>query len=133
MVANKRSINISEEIDIILAVKEAMEMAKKAGFNETRQHMIGTAVSELARNIKVYATKGQISIRILKRNKNSGIEIIAEDNGPGIKNLGEAMKENFSTTESLGLGLPSVKRLMDEFTIESKVGEGTKIITRKWA
>ncbi|MEN8711351.1 MAG: anti-sigma regulatory factor [Arenicellales bacterium] len=94
--------------------------------------MVATAVSELARNIYLYAMKGEVTIRVLERETNKGIEIVAEDNGPGIADIGAAMKDHFSTSYGLGLGLPGVKRLMDEFGIDTKRGVGTKITVRKW-
>ena len=95
--------------------------------------MVGTSVSELARNIYLYAFKGEFTVRILKRGNKNGIEIVAKDNGPGIPDLAMAMKDSFSTSDGLGLGLPGVKRMMDEFTIDSKSNVGTKVTARKWS
>jgi serine/threonine-protein kinase RsbT len=94
--------------------------------------MISTAVSELARNMFIYAKKGIISMSFFSENSKSGIEIVAEDFGPGIQDIDKAMEENFSTGGTMGVGLPGTKRLMDYFKIESKIGVGTKVVTRKW-
>ena len=127
-----RTIPISEEIDAGLAPSEAMILAEAIGLSRTKQYMVATAVSELARNIVNYASKGQITLRVVRRGSQEGIEIVAEDNGPGIADVSQAMQDHFSTSGGLGLGLPGAKRLMDEFKIESKVGKGTKVTAIKW-
>ena len=94
--------------------------------------MISTAVSELARNILKYAGRGEIRLRRVDGPAGRGIEIQAEDNGPGIPDPEAAMRDHYSSSGTLGLGLPGVKRLMDEFSLESRVGEGTRVTARKW-
>lgn len=128
----EKRIKISEETDIAKAAFEGKLLAWTAGFKETGQYMIATAISELARNIFIYALRGEIIIKIIEKNSKKGLEIIAQDEGSGIKDIGQAMKDNFSSSKGLGLGLPGVKRLMDEFVIENKAGVGTKIMARKW-
>ena len=128
----KKRIKISEEIDIVKAAFEGKLLAWTVGFKETGQYMIATVISELARNIFIHALRGEIIIKIIENNNKKGLEIIAQDEGFGIKDIGQAMKDNFSTSNGLGLGLPGVKRIMDEFVIETKAGVGTKITVRKW-
>ena len=128
----EKQIKISLEIDVSQAAIEARSLAETAGFSQNQQYMVSTAVSELARNMFLYALKGKINIRILHNKTQKGIEIIAEDDGPGIVDIGKALEDNFSTGASLGLGLPGVKRLMDEFMIDTERGRGTKITVRKW-
>lgn len=130
---NAKQIIITHEVDIAIATSEARVLAAAGGFKQTEQYMIATAVSELARNIFRYATRGEISIKIIGEATKKGIEIIAQDNGPGIEDIGKAMTDHFSTSDSLGLGLPGVKRLMDEFEIDSDHRRGTKITARKWS
>ena len=96
------------------------------------QAMIATAVSELAMNIVKYAERGYVTVGVISQMGQLGIEVIAEDQGPGISNRLEALMDNMSTGGSLGLGLPGVRRLMDEFLMDSSEGFGTKIVTRKW-
>ncbi|WP_407947314.1 ATP-binding protein [Pectinatus sottacetonis] len=94
---------------------------------------MATAASELSTNILRYATTGEIILRIISTAETIGIEIIASDKGPGIPDIKMALKDNFTTTnKSLGMGLPSVKRIMDDFIIDSHLGKGTYILTRKW-
>lgn len=129
---NIKQINIFHEIDIAVATSEAKKIAEAVGFKETEQYMIATAVSELARNIFRYAVRGEITIKIITKKNKKGIEIVAQDNGPGIEDIEKAMKDHFSTGRGLGLGLPGVRRLMDEFVIDSEWQKGTKITIRKW-
>ena len=129
----EKQIEISEEIHVDEAAGDARELAKTAGFTPVGQSMVSTAVSELARNIYRYAINGQITIKLLDNMNSKGIEVIAEDNGPGITDLESAMKNGFSTTDnSLGVGLPGVKRMMDEFLIDTGSSIGTRITIRKW-
>lgn len=127
-----RHFTISRESDAAKATYVTRMIAQEAGFNTTRQTMIATAVSELATNILKYATRGYISIGIIRQMTHVGIEIIAEDQGPGISDRVKALSDHYSTGDSLGLGLPSVKRLMDEFIMDSDESVGTKIVVRKW-
>ncbi len=126
-------IKISEENDIVLARKMAKDFANKAGFSLADVTKIATTVSELARNIYRYAKEGLILFK-LRGDEKDTIEIVAFDEGPGIEDLELALTKGYSTTKrSLGLGLSGIKRLMDEFKIESKPGKGTivKVAKRK--
>ncbi|MBV9508712.1 MAG: anti-sigma regulatory factor [Caulobacteraceae bacterium] len=104
----------------------------KAGFKGSDLTLIATAISEVARNIVVYAQRGEISLRLATGGGRQGIEVVATDEGPGIADLEQAMQDGFSTGRSLGLGLPGARRLMDEFEIASTVGKGTTVTMRKW-
>lgn len=126
-------ISIISESDIVKARQTGRDLSRKMGFSLTDQARITTGISELARNILLYAGSGEIKIRIIELNGQKGIEIIAEDKGPGIKNIKQAMLDGFSTSKGLGMGLPGTKRLMDELFINSTIGIGTQVITRKWA
>jgi serine/threonine-protein kinase RsbT len=94
--------------------------------------LIATAISELARNIVTYAKKGEMQLRAQKESSRQGILVIAKDKGAGISNIKLALQDGFSTSGSLGLGLPGVKRLVDEFEIVSGNGRGTVVTIRKW-
>ena len=106
-------------------------MAEALGFDQSIVLKIKTAVSELARNILKYAEKGTITITPLHTSE-KGIEIFARDNGPGITDVETALTDNYSSSGTLGLGLPGVKRMMDEFEIDTQVNQGTRITVRKW-
>lgn len=128
----EKRIKISEEIDIAMASFEARKLAEAIGSKQSEQCMVSTVVSELARNIFLYAMKGEVTIRAIERKGKKGIEVVAEDEGPGIEDIGKAMEDHFSTSGSLGLGLPGVKRLMDEFMIDTDRRRGTKVVARMW-
>ena len=123
---------IRTEMDASRAVIESTEYSQAAGFPETPSRMIATAVSELARNILKYAVTGEIQLRRVKEVGRRGVEIEAIDRGPGIADCEAAMNDHFSSGGTLGLGLPGVKRMMDEFSLESTLGEGTRVTARKW-
>jgi serine/threonine-protein kinase RsbT len=125
-------IKIAEEMDIAKAVFAAESLAKMAGCSKTSQCMVATAVSELATNIFLYALRGEVCLSILERRGQRGIEVIARDEGPGIKDIPAVMGEDFISAHGLGLGLKGVNRLMDEFIIDTKRRRGTKITARKW-
>lgn len=125
-------VKIVNEWDIVAARQLGRNLAKELGFGTVDQARITTAISELARNIYLYAGQGQICIEILSENGKSGLKLIAMDSGPGIKDVRQVMQDGFSTSGGLGAGLPGVKRLMDEFDIQTSMGEGTDIQAIKW-
>ena len=128
----KERVVINSDTDIVIARQKGRAVAAKAGFGATDLTLIATAISELARNIVLYACRGEIDLASIANGERSGVEVVARDEGPGITNIGQAMQGGFSTSGSLGLGLPGVRRLMDEMEIESTVGKGTTVTTRKW-
>jgi serine/threonine-protein kinase RsbT len=123
---------IRSEMDASRTVLESTLYSREAGFDETPSRMIATAVSELVRNILKYAGTGEIRLRRVKEPSRRGIEIQAVDRGPGIADCEAAMHDHYSSGGTLGLGLPGVKRMMDEFSLESIPGEGTRVTARKW-
>ena len=125
-------ISISSDVDIVKARQAGRTVAEDAGFVFTELALIATAISELARNIVRYARSGEIVIRSTTNSTRRGIEIVAQDSGPGIRDIEQALQIGFSTAGGLGLGLPGVRRLMDEFDIQSKLGQGTTVRITKW-
>ena len=125
-------MNVSGDIDVAYAALTAKNYAKEIGFSKADQYMISTAVSELAQNIFVYAKEGTIHLNFVEEHSKRGIEVVAEDSGPGIQDIEMAMKDNFSTHGTMGVGLPGTKRLMDDFQVDTHRTQGTKIIIRKW-
>ncbi|MGE7768265.1 anti-sigma regulatory factor [Peribacillus sp. NPDC096540] len=125
-------VKIINEWDIVAARQLGRNVAKELGFGTIDQARITTAISELARNIYLYAGQGSVSIEKLNINGKSGLKIIAEDQGPGIEDIRKVMEDGYTTSGGLGAGLPGAKRLMDDFDIESIPGEGTKIVATKW-
>ena len=118
----RSSVDIYTEWDIVAARQLGRNEAKKSGFGTVDQARITTAISELARNIYLYAGKGKIEIMRLSENDLYGITIIASDDGPGIPDMRKVMEDGFSTSGGLGAGMPGVRRLMDEFKVDTELG-----------
>jgi serine/threonine-protein kinase RsbT len=125
-------VAIDRDGDVITARHKGRELAQQVGFAGSDLTIIATAISEIARNIVVYAQRGEVSLSIVEKDGRNGILVVARDDGPGIPDVDRAMRDGFSTGNSLGLGLPGAKRLMDEFEITSTVGKGTTVTMRKW-
>ncbi|MGN7479636.1 anti-sigma regulatory factor [Solibacillus silvestris] len=128
----KSTVEIITEWDIVAARQLGRNEAKAIGFGAVDQARITTAISELARNIYLYARAGEVAIERISGDGKVGIRIIAADKGPGINNLKKVMEDGYSTSGGLGAGLPGVKRLMDTMDIQSSVGKGTTVIIEKW-
>ena len=126
------TVEILGEMDIVTARQAGRQLAARIGFSTTDQTLVATAISEVARNIVVYAQRGEVALGRIEERGRLGIEVIARDHGPGIENLELAMRDGYSTKQSLGLGLPGAKRLMDEFHLASEMGRGTTVTMRKW-
>ncbi len=126
-------IQVTGEHHIAQARQAAKALAEAIGFKRVLTYYVATSVSELAGNLFFHATRGgTITLVASRRNGKVNIEVIAEDEGPGIPDVKQAMQDGFSTNGGLGGGLPGVERLMDEFEITSAVGVGTRIVARKW-
>jgi serine/threonine-protein kinase RsbT len=123
---------IGGEGDIVTARKIVREAAAAVGFGLIDVTRIVTAASELTRNIYHYAGTGVMRWRQISAGGREGLELVFEDEGPGIPDVAQAMEEGFSTGKGLGLGLPGAKRLTDEMTVESSPGRGTVVLVRKW-
>ena len=123
---------ISSDLDIVIARTLARDTAKLLGFGAIDQARIATAVSELARNIFLYAGSGSVTVSEIERTGRKGIEIVCEDQGPGIADVALVMRDGYSTSRGMGMGLPGARRLMDEFDLTSSEGVGTTITCRKW-
>lgn len=125
-------ISIDTDTDIVTARQRGRQLAAELGFTPVALTLIATAISELARNILLYAKHGEIILRTTQHGENPCIMVIARDEGPGIADLKQALQVGYSTSGSLGLGLPGVRRLMNEFEIQSELGKGTTVTVKKW-
>lgn len=130
--AAETRIGIDHESDIVAARQKGRELAAHAGFQPSDATLIATAISEVARNIVVYAQRGEVVLGLVQDGRRRGIVIIARDDGPGIPDVALAMRDGYSTGKSLGLGLPGARRIVDEFEISTEVGRGTIVTMRKW-
>lgn len=126
---------IHSAVDIVTARQRGRTLALELGFNGADVTLIAAAISEVARNIVDHAKEGEIVMCSLGNGAvggRRGIQIIARDQGPGIRDVAQAMQYGYSTRKGLGVGLPGAKWLMDEFDIASEVGRGTTITMKKW-
>jgi serine/threonine-protein kinase RsbT len=125
-------VPITCEIDIVAARQEGRALGSTLGFSSSELTVIATAVSEIARNIVKYARDGDITFSLVGTVPRRGLMIVAKDNGPGIADLSLALQDGYSTSKSLGVGLPGARRLMDDFEIDTELGKGTVIKMIKW-
>ena len=130
---SKDTIKVVKEQDSVFLKNRVKEVAVKIKMGLVNQTRLITAASELVRNMLRYANGGSCLIEVVSSGRNNGVRLTFSDNGPGIPDISAAMRDGFSTGKSLGLGLPGTKRLVNEFDIQSKVGEGTKVTILKWA
>ena len=131
-VTRKARVPVKSDTDILTARQQGKALASEAGFSLSDLTLIMTAISELARNIVTYAKKGEVELSLVEQGKERGIVVVARDEGPGIADIDLAMTDGYSSTNSLGLGLPGARRLMDDFEIVSKPGRGTTVTMKKW-
>jgi serine/threonine-protein kinase RsbT len=130
--ADEVCVPINCDRDIILARQRGKDLAARQGFSSTDLTLIATAISELARNIVLYAKSGEIILKPLRQGDKRGISVVARDQGPGIPDVARSLQDGYSTSRSLGLGLPGVRRLMDAFEVVSAVNRGTTVVAKKW-
>ncbi len=123
---------IHREVDVYVAIGRGREMATTLGFNNIDRTRLEIVILELTRNLLVHAGGGELRLELVARHEQKGIAVEALDTGPGIADIALALSDGYSTVHTLGAGLPGVKRLMDEFSIESTVGVGTQIRAIKW-
>jgi serine/threonine-protein kinase RsbT len=125
-------LSIHSEADIVVARRTVRDVAVSIGFGITDVTRVVTASSELARNVYKYGRGGIMRWRRIERDGRHGVELQFVDHGPGIPDISLALQQGYSTGRGLGLGLPAVKRLMDELDIHSVVGSGTTVTSKKW-
>jgi serine/threonine-protein kinase RsbT len=130
--ANEIRVKITSSPDIVMARQHGRIMAAHLGFSGSDLTIIGTVISEIARNIVEHAKSGEITLKSANGNSKRGIIVVAQDEGPGIPDIDRALQDGYTTGKGLGLGLPGSKQLMDEFEISSVVGQGTTIMMKKW-
>jgi serine/threonine-protein kinase RsbT len=130
LLSEQRPIRSSEDV---VGVRQAVrQRAVELGFNLVDQTKIVTAASELARNTLTYGGGGFVRLECLEEGPRRGLRLIFEDEGPGIANVELAMKDGFTTGNGLGLGLSGARRLSNEFAVDSRVGEGTRVTIVRW-
>jgi serine/threonine-protein kinase RsbT len=126
-------VAIESDADVVTARQRARAMASQLDFSSTDQTLLATAISEVARNITAYATRGEVVLSVITDDDGRrGIRVIARDQGPGIENLELALQDGYTSGSGLGLGLPGARRLVDDFDIETAPGQGTTVTLVMW-
>jgi serine/threonine-protein kinase RsbT len=131
-VAGEVRIPVQTDADVVSARKQGRELAAQAGFSATELTIIATAISEIARNIVMFAERGEVVVSLVGENSRQGVSVVARDVGPGIPDLERALTDGYSGYGGMGLGLPGSRRLMDEFEITTEVDKGTTVTMTKW-
>jgi serine/threonine-protein kinase RsbT len=126
------TLPVREESDILLVRKLVRERATELRFSVLDQTKLMTAASELGRNTLIHGGGGTMLLESVVKNDRRGLRLTFEDKGPGIADLDQAMTDGFTTKRGLGLGLGGSKRLVDEFEVISRVGEGTRVTATLW-
>ena len=128
-------IAIESDHDVVTARQRARELAAGLDLTSTDQTLLATAISEVARNITTYATRGEVLLSIVRDAGppvREGIRVVARDKGPGIADVELAMQDGYTSGGGLGLGLPGARRLVHDFKIETAPGRGTKVTLVMW-
>lgn len=133
MANEEARVRITSDDDIVIARQEGRRLSATLGFSSTDLTLIATAISEITRNIRLYAGEGQVQLKLVRERDREGIVVVARDSGPGIADLELAMQDGYSTGGSSGLGLPGARRLMDEFEVRSGPGQGVTVTMKKWS
>lgn len=125
-------VEVASDADIVPARAQGRALASELGFSRTDATLVATVISEVARNIVVHAGRGEIELKLAYEPGRRGVVVVARDEGPGIRDVDEALREGFGTKGGLGLGLPGVRRIMDEFVIQSAPHHGTTVTMHMW-
>jgi serine/threonine-protein kinase RsbT len=126
------AFRIGTSEDVVRIRRVVREWAIAAGFGLVEQTKMVTAASELARNTVLHGGGGRVRLELLQEDARQGLRAVFEDEGPGIPDVQLALRDGYSTGTGLGLGLGGSRRLVDEFQLESKPGEGTRVSITRW-
>jgi serine/threonine-protein kinase RsbT len=130
-VVSTESVPVKSEPDVVIVRRRVREISAQLGFSLVDQTKVVTAASELARNTIIHGGGGKLQLEALNGPR-VGLRLIFEDTGPGIPDIELALRDGFTTGSGLGLGLGGSKRLVNEFDILSRPGEGTKVTITRW-
>lgn len=130
-VVSTETVPVKTEPDVVAVRRRVREVSAQMGFTLVDQTKVVTAASELARNTIIHGGGGKLCLEMLNGPRR-GLRLTFEDNGPGIPDIELALRDGFTTGSGLGLGLGGSKRLVNEFEIFSRPGEGTKVVVTRW-
>jgi serine/threonine-protein kinase RsbT len=126
------TVTIRDQSDVVKVRHEVRTWAAKYGFSVVDQTKIVTAASELARNTLIYGLGGTCTLDWVESSDRAGLRLVFADEGPGIPDIQQALRDGFTTGNGMGLGLGGARRLMSDFNIESEPGKGTRITVVRW-
>ncbi len=129
--SSQREFPIRSVVDVVRARRSGLDIALKMGFHQAEANKVAVVISELGRNIELYAGEGMITVITYTSGGGRYIEIVAEDEGPGIPDIDRVLAGGYTTSQGMGLGISGSRRLMDEFEIQSQVGKGTRVRAMK--
>lgn len=132
-VLKSESIPVRTSEDVVLVRTTVRKLAAELKFGIVDQTKIVTAASEIARNTLDYGRGGDVRMEALHNGTKKGLRMVFVDNGPGIKDIDQALTDGFTSGNGMGLGLGGTRRLMDDFEIASKLNEGTTVTITKWS
>lgn len=130
-VVSTETVPVKTEPDVVAVRRTIRDLAARLGFSLVDQTKLVTAASELARNTIIHGSGGFMQVETLNGPR-TGLRLTFEDKGPGIPNIELALRDGYTTGFGLGLGLGGSKRLVNEFDIVSRPGEGTKVVVTRW-
>jgi len=131
-VTRSEQLELRSAADVVSVRQAVRTWAIEAGFSLVDQTKMVTAASEIARNTIDYGGGGTATLDLIVESPRRGLRVVFEDKGPGITDIQQAMTDHFTTGNGLGLGLGGAKRLVNEFHISSRVGEGTRVVITRW-
>lgn len=131
-VLKREQLPLRSSTDVVLARQKVREWSTDLRFSLVDQTKLVTAASELARNALDHGHGGQMTLEVVNGMAKTGLKLVFEDNGPGIPDVEQALKDGFTTGSGMGLGLGGSRRLVNEFSIESELGKGTKVTVLRW-
>lgn len=131
VVLSSETVPVASEVDVVTVRRLVREAATRLGFSLVDQTKVVTAASELARNTLIHGGGGRMDLATLNGPR-VGLKLTFADKGPGIADIQLALRDGFTTGSGLGLGLGGAKRLVNEFEIDSRPGEGTKVVITRW-
>jgi serine/threonine-protein kinase RsbT len=126
------TLEIRSSADVVAVRQAARALAERVGFSLVDQTKLVTAASELARNTIDYGGGGSVRLEMVENGVRRGVRLTFEDQGPGISDITMALKDGYTTGNGLGLGLGGARRLVNDFTIDSAPGSGTRIVIARW-
>jgi serine/threonine-protein kinase RsbT len=131
-VESLETLEIRSSADVVAVRQAARALAEQVGFSLVDQTKLVTAASELARNTIDYGGGGSVRLELVENGVRRGVRLTFEDQGPGILDITMALKDGYTTGRGLGLGLGGARRLVNDFTIDSSPGRGTRVMIARW-